>query len=615
MKNDIESYEKILAINNNYNNNKSPISFQNKILLYLKSKNIEEKDDKLDELINYLINYKKQFQKNISFYARKQLFLLNNQKKEDLTDFNCFQKNVYDNLESLINTLLYIDNLSLRKEKIKKIYNWFFKCYNFYNELKNIKEKTSKLPNEIYSELELNQHNKKLVEKFHEDYLNEVENNGLIHRNKEINYFKPNVLLKEKKVKKINNPQNKKRYSNYIKYDIKKIKEFKGSYSYIRPPYQFYFGKGEQEIITEKNKLIQEKRNSEEINDALIDYGKKVALYRMNLNNKHEIKKLIEVYNKKISTSVEKKIINFSNKSKKEIKKSFSMNSFYKKTNKLERKKNKFDTIQNKKEIIKKIDINNIKNLDENQNIKDIPINSNKKYDFSFKLKNLFESKINNSKREFNEFPSDIIYKKRNENNIFNNRFCYKTMCKFREEHKPILNYSFNPLSGFDLFNYKSNFYNKYFNSDDKEEKNDKFIFNSTNYFCKKNYNKNKNNLLELRKNMNNSKIFELYRLKNRIFNKSHSNSSIFDNNNNINENRSRKNVKEFLNNSSLNINEITKNLNKKDKKLFNMKNLSNAFLIKHNDNEFFPNLYFPNLGNSLLNLPLNYNIIKKSKN
>ena len=115
---------------------------------------------------------------------------------------------------------------------------------------------------------------------------------------------------------------------------------------------------------------------------------------------------------------------------------------------------------------------------------------------------------------------------------------------------------------------------------------------------------------------MNNSKIFELYRLKNRIFNKSHSNSSIFDNNNNnINENRTRKNVKEFLNNSSLNINEITKNLNKKDKKLFNMKNLSNAFLIKHNDNEFFPNLYFPNLGNSLLNLPLNYNIIKKSKN
>ena len=75
MKNDIESYEKILTINDNYNNNKSPISFQNKILLYLKSKNIEEKDDKLDELINYLINYKKQFQKKISFFARKQFFL------------------------------------------------------------------------------------------------------------------------------------------------------------------------------------------------------------------------------------------------------------------------------------------------------------------------------------------------------------------------------------------------------------------------------------------------------------------------------------------------------------------------------------------------------------
>ena len=614
MKNDIESYEKIITINNDYNDNKSAIKFQNKILLYLKSKNIEEKDDKLDELINYLINYKKQFQKKISFFARKQFFLLNNQKnnnKEDLTDFNCFQKNVYDNLESLINTLLYIDNLSLRKEKIKKIYNWFFKCYNFYNELKNIKEKTSKLPNEIYSELELNQHNKKLVEKFHEDYLKEVENNGLIHRNNEINYFKPNVLIKEKKVKKINHPHNKK--SNYIKYDIKKIKEFKGSYSYNRPPYQFYFGNGEQEIITEKNKLIQEKRNSEEINEALIDYGKKVAFYRMNLNNKHEIKKLIENYNnKKISTSDEKKIINLSSSSniKKELKKSFSMNLVYKKSNKLERKK-KFDTIKIKKDF-KKIDINNIKNLDENLIIKDFPINSNKKYDFSFKLKNLFESKICNLKREFEKFPSDIIYKKRNEDKIFFNRSCYKTMCKFREQHKPILNYSFNPLSGFDLFNYKSNFYNRYFNSDDKEEKNDKFIFNSTNYFCKKNYNKNKNNLLELRKNMNNSKIFELYRLKNRIYN-SHSNSFIFDNNNYLNENRQRKNIKEFFNNLNNEINKSSTNILKKDKNFF--KNLKNAFLIKHNENEFFPNLYFPNLQNSLLNLPLNYNVIKKKNN
>ena len=643
MKNDVEAYEKILTINDNfYNNNKSPILFQNKILLYLKSKNNEEKDEKIDELIYYLIQYKKKFQKNISFYARKQFFLLNNQKNnskelnEDLTNFDCFQKNVYDNLESLINTLLYIDNLSLRKEKIKTIYNWFFKCYNFYHELKNIKEKTSKLPNEIYSELELNQNNKKIVEKYHEDYLNEVENNGLIHRTNEINFFKPNELLKEKKVKNITIKINKNKFTKSIKYDIKKLKEFKGSYSYNRPPYQFYFGKGEQDIIIEKNKLIQEKRNSEEINEALLDYGKKVALYRMNLNNKHEIKKLIEIYNKKNSTSIKKKILNLfsTNKSKKELKKSFS---FYMKLNNLEKKKNNSDEIENIT-ILKKVDINNIKNLDKNQIIKDIPINSNKKYDFSCKLKNLFKSKIYNIKREFNDdkIPSDIIYKKRNDDKIFKNRSCYKTMCGFQELHKPILNYSFNPLSGYDLFNYKTNFYNKYFNSDDKEEENqnNKYIlFNSTNYFCKKNYNKNKNNLLELRKNMNNSKIFELNRLKNRIIYNSHSNCSILENNYNINENRhltQRKNIKELLNNFNNSnvqndiINETNKSAinilnNKKNKNFFNrinMKNLSNAFLNKYNDNEFFPNLYLPNLEKSLLNLPLNnLNISKISKN
>ena len=57
----------------------------------------------------------------------------------------------------------------------------------------------------------------------------------------------------------------------------------------------------------------------------------------------------------------------------------------------------------------------------------------------------------------------------------------------------------------------------------------------------------------------------------------------------------------------------ILKNFLIIDKNFF--KNLKNAFLIKHNENEFFPNLYLPNLQNSLLNLPLNYNVIKKKNN
>ena len=57
-------------------------------------------------------------------------------------------------------------------------------------------------------------------------------------------------------------------------------KEVKGSYSYVRPDYEFSKLVVEKEIIRAKNKEMKEKRNQEEMKIYLDEFGKSKAKYK-----------------------------------------------------------------------------------------------------------------------------------------------------------------------------------------------------------------------------------------------------------------------------------------------------------------------------------------------
>lgn len=84
--------------------------------------------------------------------------------------------------------------------------------------------------------------------------------------------------------------------------DIKKIifpiipKELKYSYSYYRPCPSHKSIEIEDKIIQSKMKLLSEKRNIENINQKINEFGFQRAKLKENINNKYEIKKLITMY-------------------------------------------------------------------------------------------------------------------------------------------------------------------------------------------------------------------------------------------------------------------------------------------------------------------------------
>ena len=73
-------------------------------------------------------------------------------------------------------------------------------------------------------------------------------------------------------------------------------RETKFSYSYNRPPYDFNTMLIENGIKENKLKLISEKRSQEEIKEHLDKFGVKCAKYREEMNNKYELKSVINMY-------------------------------------------------------------------------------------------------------------------------------------------------------------------------------------------------------------------------------------------------------------------------------------------------------------------------------
>ena len=73
-------------------------------------------------------------------------------------------------------------------------------------------------------------------------------------------------------------------------------KEYKFSYSYLRPIDDLNTINLEKKIIKEKNKLLSFKRNQEEIKEKMKEFGSIRAKYKENLNNKYEMKRLLNLY-------------------------------------------------------------------------------------------------------------------------------------------------------------------------------------------------------------------------------------------------------------------------------------------------------------------------------
>ena len=73
-------------------------------------------------------------------------------------------------------------------------------------------------------------------------------------------------------------------------------RETKYSYSYLRPTYNFNDVYMENKIMESKQKSLALKRAQEEIKEKVKEFGLNRARYKQNLNNKYELKNMINIY-------------------------------------------------------------------------------------------------------------------------------------------------------------------------------------------------------------------------------------------------------------------------------------------------------------------------------
>ena len=73
-------------------------------------------------------------------------------------------------------------------------------------------------------------------------------------------------------------------------------RETKYSYSYLRPTYNFNDVYMENKIMESKQKSLALKRAQEEIKEKVREFGLNRARYKQNLNNKYELKNMINIY-------------------------------------------------------------------------------------------------------------------------------------------------------------------------------------------------------------------------------------------------------------------------------------------------------------------------------
>ena len=309
--------------------------------------NSEERNSYLDIMVNDLAFYK---------YQRSQS-LFNNTINTDISSPENF---LYNFLEKYLLEVSYITDKEKREEKIRKIYEWYKEKKKFEKDMKTINYKSYKERNEVdeneylltkkenkFKTLDTdNNHrnlgliNKKMLEEYERKKMskpfwalkkaissqtlpfkgnNTLTTSTSLSRN---NFEKVNLNSLYSSTKGTNVPT-KKNYNletssfidkpvgglmekDYIISDKDNTneniflppvnRETKFSYSYLRPMYDLNAIYLENKIIKEKNRLLSLKRNQEEIKEKLREYSLFRSKFKENLNNKFEMKNLLNLY-------------------------------------------------------------------------------------------------------------------------------------------------------------------------------------------------------------------------------------------------------------------------------------------------------------------------------
>ena len=279
------------------------------------------------EMINFIKKKQKMLDLHIPFDKERPKFL-----------YQISQKTM-----RLLVEAIYMENKENQRLKVVKIYNWYFDKITRDKDLKKISERTEK---DWYQEEEeeppksepikieeIKKHRsfiggyesapKRLLEFNTKKINNPKKISKITFGDENINFYGKsvgyNTMVNFKPINDLNIPnyistsQNSTKYGTFYnkgkskpeintgtdwfsKTGLDFKKEVKESYSYIRPPYEYEFLVLENKILQQKQKELAEKRNLEGLEEIIEDWGFKKSFYNGAVNEKNEMKNMIEKY-------------------------------------------------------------------------------------------------------------------------------------------------------------------------------------------------------------------------------------------------------------------------------------------------------------------------------
>ena len=279
------------------------------------------------EMINFLKQKEQMINENIHIDLERPKFL-----------YQMSQKTM-----RLLTEAIYMENKENQKLKIIRIYNWYLDKIKRNKDLRKITERTQK---EWYQEEEeeppqhepekaeeMKKHrcfiggyesaNKRLLEYNTKKINTTTKVSSISFKDEDINFYGKsvgyNIMTNFKPINDINLPnyistsQSSTKYGTFYnkgkskpeintgtdwfsKTGLDFKKEVKESYSYIRPPYEYEFLLLENKILEQKQKDLAEKRNFEEIDNAVGEMGFRTSFYKGAVNEKNEMKNMIKKY-------------------------------------------------------------------------------------------------------------------------------------------------------------------------------------------------------------------------------------------------------------------------------------------------------------------------------
>ena len=239
-------------------------------------------------------------------------------------------------------------------------------------------------------------------------------------------------------------------------------RETKFSYSYNRPQYNYENMIYENKILQNKLKFQAEKRSQEEIKSQIERIGKIRAKYKEEVNNKYEIKNVIDMYvkNNDFTSPLLKKYKLKPNKSMNDIhsrnikrdnlyQKSSSKNQEYnvgitsiaqqqgsKTIRNINKEKQDIIPISPNNDIMNKIKTDSVKNIENKIVLEPLKLNKIK-----IKLKvqrEIIQNNMLNKIKKIEKPPSEIITRLMSTDNLFQINKSYQSLCNIYRQVKPV---------------------------------------------------------------------------------------------------------------------------------------------------------------------------------